>query len=85
MYRYHVLQVDETPGLVNKDGRPAGTKSYMWVYRMGQMYEGRQIVLYEYQKTRNASHPRGFLRGFSGICVTDGYQSITRSKRNGKT
>ena len=74
MYRYHVLQADETPVLVNKDGRPAGAKSYMWVYRTGQMYEGRQIVLYEYQKTRNASHPREFLRGFSGICVTDGYQ-----------
>src|SRR5699024_6049206 len=67
-------QADETPVLVNKDGRPAGAKSYMWVYRTGQMYEGRQIILYEYQKTRNASHPREFLRGFSGICVTDGYQ-----------
>ena len=74
MYHYHVLQADETPVLVNKDGRPAGAKSYMWVYRTGQMYEGRQIVLYEYQKTRNASHPREFLGGFSGICVTDGYQ-----------
>lgn len=70
---YHVLQADETPVLVNKDGRPAGSKSYMWVYRTGQMYE-RQVVLYEYQKTRNASHPREFLKGFSGICVTDGYQ-----------
>lgn len=74
MYHYHVLQADEPPVLVNKDGRPAGAKSYMWVYRTGQMYEGRQIVLYEYQKTRSASHPREFLRGFSGICVTDGYQ-----------
>ena len=46
----------------------------MWVYRTGVMYTGQQIVLYEYQKTRNASHPREFLKGFSGICVTDGYQ-----------
>lgn len=74
MYGYHVLQADETPVLVNKDGRPAGAKSYMWVYRTGSMYSSRQIVLYEYQKTRNASHPREFLRGFSGVCVTDGYQ-----------
>ena len=29
MYGYHVLQADETPVLVNKDGRPAGSKSYM--------------------------------------------------------
>ena len=74
MYGYHVLQADETPVLVNKDGRPAGSKSYMWVYRTGRMYTGRQIVLYEYQQTRNASHPREFLKDFSGICVTDGYQ-----------
>ncbi|WP_347283090.1 IS66 family transposase [uncultured Muribaculum sp.] len=74
MYGFHVLQADETPVLVNKDGRPAGSKSYMWVYRTGQMYTDRRIVLYEYQRTRNASHPREFLKDFSGICVTDGYQ-----------
>ena len=74
MYGYHVLQADETPVLVNKDGRPAGSKSYMWVYRTGRMYTECQIVLYEYQKTRNASHPREFLKDFNGVCVTDGYQ-----------
>lgn len=26
------------------------------------------------QQTRNASHPREFLKGYDGICVTDGYQ-----------
>lgn len=74
LYGCHVLQADETPVLVNKDGRPAGAKSYMWVYRTGRMYTECQIVLYEYQKTRNASHPREFLKDFSGVCVTDGYQ-----------
>ncbi len=74
LYSYHVLQADETPVLVNKDGRPAGSKSYMWVYRTRRMYTERQIVLYEYQKTRNASHPREFLKDFNGVCVTDGYQ-----------
>ena len=74
LYDYHVIQADETPVLVNRDGRPAGSKSYMWVYRTGFMYSERQIVLYEYQRTRNASHPREFLKDFSGICVTDGYQ-----------
>lgn len=38
MYDYHVIQADETPVLVNKDGRPAGSQSYMWVYRSGFMY-----------------------------------------------
>lgn len=74
LYDYHVIQADETTCLVNRDGRTAGAKSYMWVYRSGYLYTDRQIVLYEYQKTRNASHPRKFLKDFKGICVTDGYQ-----------
>lgn len=74
IYDYHVIQADETPVLVNKDGRKAGSKSYMWVYRSGYMNPEKQIILYEYQLTRNASHPREFLKDFKGICVTDGYQ-----------
>ena len=74
LYNYHVIQADETPVLVNHDGRSAGTKSYMWVYRSGHLYTDKQIVLYDYHKTRNSSHPREFLRNYSGICVTDGYQ-----------
>ena len=74
LYRYLVIQADETPVLVNKDGRPAGSKSWMWVYRSGCLYQKEQVILYEYQKTRNASHPRKFLKDYNGICVTDGYQ-----------
>ena len=74
LYFYHVIQADETPVLVNHDGRKAGSKSWMLVYRSGHLYQKRQIVLYEYQQTRNASHPREFLKGYDGICVTDGYQ-----------
>lgn len=70
MYGYHVLQADETPVLVNKEGRPAGSKSYMWVYRTGQMYTDRRIILYEYQRTCNTSYLIEFLMD----CVTDGYQ-----------
>ena len=43
LYSCHVIQADETPVLVNRDGR-------------------------------SASHPREFLKDYSGICVTDGYQ-----------
>lgn len=71
--RCHVIQADETPCIVNRDGRPAGSKSYMWVYCSGEMEE-HPFVLYFYQKTRKAEHPREFLKGFTGICVTDGYQ-----------
>ncbi|SDB54823.1 Transposase [Pseudobutyrivibrio sp. YE44] len=74
LYDYHVIQADETPCLVNKDGRDAGSKSYMWVYRTGKMYKDKPIVIYDYQRTRKSDHPREFLKDFKGICVTDGYQ-----------
>ena len=74
LYDYHVLQADETPVLVSKENRTDGNKHYMWVYRTGKMYEDRQIVLYDYQPSHNASHPRESLKKFKGVCVTDGYQ-----------
>ena len=67
----HVIHADETRVYVTKDGRKAGTKSYMWVYCSG---DDRGIVLYDYQKTRRADHPREFLQNFGGTLVTDGYQ-----------
>lgn len=74
LLEYHVIQADETPVLVNKDARKAGSKSYMWVYRTGSIYKEQAIILYEDQRTRNTSHPREFLKEFQGVCVTDGYQ-----------
>jgi transposase len=73
LYSYHVIHADETPVLVNKDGRPAGSKSYMWVYRSGALEE-HPFVLYDYQKTRKSDHPREFLKDFKGYCITDGYE-----------
>lgn len=32
----HVIQADETPCEINRDGRPAGSKSYMWVWVTGK-------------------------------------------------
>jgi len=74
LYEEHVLQADETPVLVSKDGRHAGSKSYMWVYRTGRMQKDRPVILYEYQKDRKADHPREFLKSFDGVVVTDGYE-----------
>lgn len=74
LYRCHVSQADETPVLVSRDGRAAGSKSYMWVYRTGKMYHDPPIILYDYQRTRKADHPREFLKGYTGIIVTDGYE-----------
>ena len=68
------LQADETPVMVSKDGRAASSKSYMWVYRTGKMNTSPAIILYDYQRTRNSTHPETFLKGFKGTLVTDGYQ-----------
>lgn len=74
LYDYHVLQADETPVRVKKENRTEGFLHYMWVYRTGKMYKDKPIILYEYQPSRNTSHPREFLKNFKGVCVTDGYQ-----------
>ena len=42
----------------------------MWVYRTGKLYTDTPIILYEYQRTRKAVHPREFLKGFSGGAAT---------------
>ena len=84
LFSVHVIHADETPFLVNKDGRPAGVKSWMWVYRTGSMSNAPPVVLYEYQKTRRTDHPLEFLRDFKGICVTDGYEvyhSVERKRQ----
>ena len=77
LYEYHVLQADETPVRVTKENRTEGSKHFMWVYRTGKMYEDRPIILYDYQPSRNLSHPKKFLKDFRGICVTDGYHVET--------
>lgn len=60
LYEYHVLQADETPVRVTKENRTEGFRHSIWVYRTGAAYPGKQIVLYEYQPTRN-----GWLSGLS--------------------
>lgn len=61
---YHVIQADETTCNMAKDGRPANSKSYMWVYRTGKTDKDRQIILYDYERTRRAEHPQEFLKVF---------------------
>lgn len=68
-----ILHVDETPVTVRKDNRKAGAKSYMWVYRSLER-EDKQIVLYDYAKTRASEAPANYLNDYQGIIVSDGYQ-----------
>ena len=69
-----ILHADETTlQVLHEEGRKAQTKSYMWLYRTGR-YATQQLVLYEYQETRNSEHPKNFLLGYKGYLHTDGYQ-----------
>jgi hypothetical protein len=67
-----ILHADETTvQVLHEAGRSAQTQSFMWVYRTGR--EGPPIVLYDYQTTRGAPHPRKFLEGYKGYLQVDGY------------
>lgn len=73
LFTHQVIHSDETPMLVTKDGRKAGSKSYMWVYRSGEL-DPHPVVIFDYRKSRHFSHPQEFLKEFSGVVVTDGYE-----------
>lgn len=74
LYKSNVVHADVTPFNVTDDGRKAGSKSYMWVYRNGACDARNPVVIYDNQATRRADHPREFLKDYSGVVVTDGYQ-----------
>jgi hypothetical protein len=40
----------------------------------GKYNYARSIVLFDWQPSRKADHPRNFLKNFSGTVITDGYQ-----------
>ena len=66
------LHADETTlQVLQEEGRPATSKSYMWLYATGKF--GPQIFLYDYQVSRAGKHPKDFLTGFKGLLQTDGY------------
>jgi len=70
---HEVLHADETTlQVLHEEGKPAQSKSYMWLYRTsGDAL--RPIVLYDYQPDRRAERPKVFLQGFRGSLHTDGY------------
>lgn len=68
-----VLHADETTlQVLHEDGKPAQSKSYMWLYRTSGDAE-HPIVLYEYRPNRKAANVEHFLEGFSGYLHADGY------------
>lgn len=72
LLKRNIAHADETTlQVLKEEGRKAETTSYMWLYRSGR--DGPPIVLYEYQPTRAAQHPRAFLKDFCGFLHVDGY------------
>ena len=68
-----VLHADETTlKVLHERGKTSQSKSYMWLYRTSGEAK-HQIVLYDYQQDRKYSHPKTFLKDFSGFLHTDGY------------
>ena len=71
---------DETTlQVLREPGKPAQSKSYMWLYRTGGYGKNgikteNPIVLYDYQPDRKAVHPAEFLKGFKGYLHADGYE-----------
>lgn len=69
----HYIQADETTvTVVDSKGEDTKSKKYMWLYRTGE--PKNPIILYDYQRTRSSSCPKEFLKGFTGVLQTDGYQ-----------
>lgn len=73
----HYVQADETTVVVvDSKGNDSKAKKYMWLYKTGEAKN--PIILYDYQRTRSSSCPKDFLKGFSGILQTDGYQGYNK-------
>ena len=81
LQKEHVIQADETPAYVTRDGKPAGSKSEMWVYRTGEYNTEKPIVLYAYASGRAASNTLNFLDAFHGYLECDAYGGYRKVDR----
>jgi transposase len=67
------MQLDETPvQVLNEDGRPATSRSWMWVRRT--VIDGKTIILFHYDPSRGAGVVKTLLDGYTGTYLQhDGY------------
>lgn len=69
---------DETPiQVLHEPERRAQTKSYMWLYRLGEDGEV-PIVIYQYSETRAGDNAVEFLVNFGGYLMCDGYSGYNK-------
>lgn len=68
-----VIHADETHLQVNREpGRSAQQESRIWAYASSRRAPF-QIRLFQYEQSRKGACATGFLNGFTGILVSDGY------------
>jgi transposase len=80
---YDVLQMDETTlQVLKEDGRPAQSKSQMWVRRGGPL--DKPVILFDYDRSRSGAVPFRLLADYHGFLQTDGYDGYGRvAERDG--
>jgi transposase len=67
-----LINMDETTvQVLQEPGRPASSKSYMWMCRGGP--PDKPALLYHYAPTRSSQVAESLLLGYRGIVQTDGY------------
>jgi len=72
------LHMDETPvQVLNEQGKPAQSTSYMWVRcgaPPGAGSPGNRLILFDYDPSRSSAVPKRLLAGYEGTLMTDGYE-----------
>jgi transposase len=67
-----LINIDETTVQVLKEpGRPPTTKSYMWIFRGGNVQ--KPSLVYRYSPTRSGNVASSFIDKYVGAVQTDGY------------
>ena len=78
LFRSHLIHCDETPFKMTgeKDAKDPQSRDYMWVYHSPGHGDKHPVYLYEYDNGSRAGSVIGdYLKGYTGILVTDGYQT----------
>jgi transposase len=74
------VQIDETTlQVLSEPGREADSKSYMWVYRGGDL--AKPSLIYQYFPSRSGDVPFEFLDDYKGYVQTDGYAGYDKLGR----
>ena len=76
-----LINIDESPlQVLNEAGRHNTTKSYMWVYRGGQL--DCPTLLYQYQRTRSGRVALEFLSDYHGFIQSDDFSGYDHLDQN---